>query len=176
MRPRLYRCAEDDEDDDGDDDLRPPRRFPRLAAALDAGLSVLVERVSRLVGLEYSEPEVPRQATLVTGVSREDCAGAVSVIIRLVHDFAAEDVTFEGSSEGARIYSVICGDELIFSSADSVPLSIFSPSSPLRDLVKGERSKMRAGTSIVVNGAVMQAGDRLQATFFGSKPAPARDL
>ena len=67
-------------------------------------------------------------ATAVGGVDTLTDAGSAVVNIRLQHDFKAEDVTFEGSSSGAKVACIFFGDNPVWSSAAGLPVSAFGAS------------------------------------------------
>ncbi|MCB9746756.1 MAG: hypothetical protein H6740_29555 [Alphaproteobacteria bacterium] len=106
-------------------------------------------------------------ATAVGGVDTLTDAGSAVVNIRLQHDFKATDVTFEGSSSGAKVTSIFFGDVPVWSSATGLPVSAFGASSQLRGLLEGQ--KLKAGLDITVNGTLTGAGT-FQVTITGEKP------
>ena len=105
--------------------------------------------------------------TAVSGTDTLAAAGAATVRIRLQHDFKAEDVTFEGSSSGAKVTSIFFGDNPVWSSAVGLPVSAFGASSQLRGLLRNQ--KLKAGLDITVNGTLTGAGT-FQVTITGEKP------
>lgn len=105
--------------------------------------------------------------TAVGGTDTLDAAGGASVKIRLQHDFRAQDVTFTGSAAGAKVTSIFFGDRVVWSNSDGIDVSVFSSSSFLRGLLKGQ--SLKAGLDITINGSLGGAGD-FAATLIGQKP------
>ena len=105
--------------------------------------------------------------TAVGGTDKNSDGGAVSVKVRLQHDFRARDITFNGSSDGAKVTSIFFGDRVVWSNSDGIAVSVFSSNSNLRDFLKGQ--SLRAGLDITVNGEVGDAG-QFAVTLIGDKP------
>lgn len=108
--------------------------------------------------------------TAVGGTDTLSAAGAASVKVRLQHDFRAQDITFTGSASGAKVTSIFFGDRVVWSSSDGIDVSVFSSTSFLRGLLKGQ--SLRAGLDITVNGSLGGAGD-FAVTIIGQKPVQA---
>ena len=111
------------------------------------------------------------QGTVISGKSSETTAGAVSIVITLNHQFNVDNIVFDGSSSGAMVNSIICGDDLVLNNASGTPVSIFAANNPLRDLFKGERAKLSAAQTIIINGTIANDGDVFMASVIGKKPA-----
>jgi len=112
-------------------------------------------------------------ATLVSGTSTGD-TGAVSLAIRLQHDFKAHDITFEGSTATAKINSITFGDHQVWNNTSGVPVSVFSANGFLRGLLKGQ--KLKAGLDITVTGTFAADSSTMSATLTGSKPKGYRQV
>ena len=172
---------EGDDDDFGDDDFdgddfgaRGRGRRRRLNRRLSR-LNRRQARVQRKLG-GRRKPAAPKEnpmqwgMTAVGGTDTLDAAGGASVKIRLQHDFRAQDVTFTGSAAGAKVTSIFFGDRVVWSNSDGIDVSVFSSSSFLRGLLKGQ--SLRAGLDITVNGTLTGAGD-FAVTLIGEKPVTA---
>jgi hypothetical protein len=93
--------------------------------------------------------------------------GAVSVKVRLQHDFRAQDITFTGSARSATVTSIFFGDRVVWSNSDGIDVEVFASTGFLRGLLKGQ--SLRAGLDITVNGALPGAG-QFKVTLIGMKP------
>lgn len=80
-------------------------------------------------------------------------------------------MTFTGSAAGAKVTSIFFGDRVVWSSSDGIDVSVFSSTSFLRGLLKGQ--SLRAGLDITVNGSLSGAGD-FAVTLIGEKPVTAQ--
>jgi hypothetical protein len=105
--------------------------------------------------------------TAISGTDTLTAAGAASVKIRLQHNFRAQDITFTGSAAGAKVTSIFFGDRVVWSSSDGIDVTVFSSTSFLRGLLKGQ--SLKAGLDITVNGTLTGAGD-FAVTLVGQKP------
>lgn len=105
--------------------------------------------------------------TAVAGTDTLTASGGASVKIRLQHDFRAQDITFTGSAQGAKVTSIFFGDRVVWSSSDGIDVTVFGSTSFLRGLLKGQ--SLKAGLDITVNGTLTGAGD-FAVTLVGSKP------
>ena len=106
-------------------------------------------------------------ATVISGTDTLTGAGTATVRIRLQHDFIAKDITFEGSTAGTKITSIMFADRSVWSNPDGVPFGTFGVSGFLRGLLKGQRASR--GVDITITGTLTGAGD-LVATLTGGKP------
>lgn len=106
-------------------------------------------------------------ATVVSAAETLDRGGSASLKIRLQHDFRAEDLTFTGSSQGAKVHNIYFGDRSVFSAPDGIDVGVFSAQSFLRGLLKGQ--SIEAGLDIVVNGSIPGPGT-LSVALVGLKP------
>ena len=172
----------DDDDFEGDDELEGEADFGargrRRRRRLNRRLGRLNRRRGRvrrkLGGTRKRKPAKENNMnwgmTAVGGTDTLDAAGGASVKIRLQHDFRAQDVTFTGSAAGAKVSSIFFGDRVVWSNSDGIDVSVFSSSSFLRGLLKGQ--SLRAGLDITVNGTLTGAGD-FAVTLIGEKPVTA---
>ena len=163
----------DGDDDVGEDDFgaRGDRRRRRLNRRLGR-LNKREDRVRRKMNKaggrsKGKESRVHWGMTAVGGTDTLTAAGAASVKVRLQHDFRAQDVTFTGSVAGAKVTSIFFGDRVVWSSSDGIDVTVFSSTSFLRGLLKGQ--SLRAGLDITINGSLTAAGD-FAVTLVGQKP------
>ena len=105
--------------------------------------------------------------TAISGTDTLAAAGSAAVKIRLQHNFRAQDITFTGSAAGAKVTSIFFGDRVVWSSSDGIDVTVFSSTSFLRGLLKGQ--SLKAGLDITVNGSLTGAGD-FAVTLVGKKP------
>lgn len=107
-------------------------------------------------------------ATILSGSTSLTAAGTWSIQIRPQHTFRAKDLTFDGSSNGARVSAIFFGDVPVWSaSGTGVPASVFGTSSTIRNLLSGQ--KLQAGLDITISGSLAGAGE-VTATLTGTKP------
>ncbi len=93
--------------------------------------------------------------------------GSTSLKIRLQHDFRAQDITFTGSAQGAKVHSIFFGDRAVWSSSDGIDAGVFAANGFMRGLLKGQ--SLKAGLDIIVNGSLPSPG-LFTATLIGLKP------
>lgn len=171
-----------DDDFEGDDDFgaKGRRRRKRLNRRMKR-LQRRSGRVSKKLGKSSGgrkrsskskgSSEMQWGMTAVSGTDTLTEAGAASVKIRLQHHFRAQDITFTGSANGAKVTSIFFGDRVVWSSSDGIDVSVFGSTSFLRGLLKGQ--SLRAGLDITVNGSLTGAGD-FAVTMIGQKPVTAQ--
>lgn len=107
------------------------------------------------------------QPGFLDGTETSNSAGDVTVFIRPQHDFHAEDVTFNGSTNGARVKSIWFGEKNIFNSNAGIDTSVFAANNTMRGLLKG--AFVKAGLDIRVTFTLPGAGTA-SVTFVGKKP------
>ena len=106
--------------------------------------------------------------TMISGDVTFAAAGTDDIVIRLQHDFLAEDLTFEGSAAGAKVHSIKFGDETVFDSSTGVPAAVFAPGSQMRKHLAGR--SIKAGLDITIRVEAGNAADVVAATLTGKKP------
>lgn len=114
--------------------------------------------------------EEPRWArTLLYGEQSREDAGQVDVVVRLQHDFRPKDISFEGTTEGAkaRVTALFIGDQPVFVSSVGVPVETFERSRALWGLLRDWEG--RAGLDIRVL-ALLAGPGQLAVTLTGDKP------
>ncbi len=166
---------EGEEDFEGDDELEgDDADFGARGARRRRRLKRRRSRVRKKYSVPRSSPRRPKPQsdahwgmTAVGGTDTLIVAGSATVKIRLQHDFRAQDVTFTGSAAGAKVGSIFFGDRVVWSNSDGIDVSVFSSSSFLRGLLKGQ--SLRAGLDITINGTLPGAGD-FAVTLIGQKP------
>ncbi len=112
--------------------------------------------------------------TLISGSATNPVAGgAVSIQVRLQHDFKAKDITFTETTpgSGATVSSIFFGDRLVWSNTAGVGIAVFASTGFLRGLLEGQM--ISKGLDIVIAGNVGAAGDTLTAALVGEKPVKA---
>ncbi len=161
-----------DDDFEGDDDDfgarggRARRRARRQARRNRRQGRRAARRASRH-GEDSEDKKTKWGMTAVGGTDTLAEAGAASVKIRLQHDFKAEDVTFTGSADGAKVTSIFFGDRVVWSNSDGIDVGVFASNSFMRGMLKGQ--SLRAGLDITVNGSLGGAGS-FSVTIVGKKP------
>ncbi len=176
---------EDDDDDfegydfgDDDDDFgegwwqrRKKRRRGRKRRRLNRRKGRINRRLGRLDDKEGkgkpAKPKVTWGMTAIGGTETLTDAGSASVQVRLQHHFRAQDLTFTGSADGAKVTSIFFGDRVVWSNSDGIDVGVFASNGFLRGLLKGQ--SLRAGLDITVNGSLSGAGD-FAVTLIGLKP------
>jgi hypothetical protein len=158
-------------DDFGAEGRRRRRRLRRRLGRLnrrEARVRSKIRRSRRKHGLPTRRKKrVKWGMTAVSATDTLEAAGAASVKIRLQHDFRAQDLTFTGSTAGAKVTSIFFGDRSVWSSSDGIDVTVFGSTSFLRGMLKGQ--SLKAGLDITVNGSMPAAGD-FTATIVGTKP------
>ena len=112
--------------------------------------------------------------TLISGSATNPVAGgAVSIQVRLQHDFKAKDITFTETTQGggSTVTSIFFGDRLVWSNTAGIGIGVFATTGFLRGLLEGQT--ISKGLDIVIAGNVGAAGDTLTAALVGEKPVKA---
>ncbi|MFT5680573.1 MAG: hypothetical protein ACI8RZ_001479 [Myxococcota bacterium] len=160
---------DDDFGDDDDDEFGATRGRQRRQARRGARKSKRKGRRSaRQSRRNGGKSKVPPQKTALSGSGTSTDAGAVSMSIIPAHPFKAEDIVCNGSSTGAKVTSIMFGDNLIFNNPAGIDQSVFATSSFIKGLVMG--AKATPGVPITINGTIASGGDVLEVTLFGLKP------
>ncbi len=159
----------DDElgDDFGAEGRKRRRRLKKKLSRLNRRESRVQQKLSSSRHHRRSKKTVHWGMTAISGTDTLTAAGAASVKIRLQHNFRAQDITFTGSAAGAKVTSIFFGDRVVWSSSDGIDVTVFSSTSFLRGLLKGQ--SLKAGLDITVNGTLTGAGD-FAVTLVGQKP------
>lgn len=97
----------------------------------------------------YSMPYDRSASETITGT-------AVDFYISVDTDFKIEDITFQGSSSGAKISQVWAGSQPIFNPSAPVDINVFAPNSLLRRRITG---LVKAGSRLRIVGTVASTGD-----------------
>jgi hypothetical protein len=157
----------EDEDDDFGARRGRSRRRARRQARRARRQGRRANRRARRGGEQPKDQQTKWGMTAVGGTDTLSEAGAASVKIRLQHDFKAEDVTFTGSADGAKVTSIFFGDRVVWSNSDGIDVGVFASNSFMRGMLKGQ--SLRAGLDITVNGSTGGAGE-FSVTIVGKKP------
>ena len=162
------------DDELGDDDFgakgrKRQSRLKKRLARLDRREDKVKDKLRRRRG--KGKKKMQWGMTAVSGTDTLTAAGSASVKIRLQHHFQAEDITFTGSLAASKVTSIFFGDRVVWSSSDGIDVSVFSSTSFLRGLLKGQA--LRAGLDITIGGSLPGAGD-FAVTLIGRKPVNAR--
>lgn len=109
------------------------------------------------------------ESCIIDGSQDVTAAGNVELVIRPQFDFHASDITFEGSTAGARVIQIWFGSKSVYqsNSGTGVSTTVFAANNQLRGLLKGQ--KIKAGLDIRVLMSMTQAGTA-SATFTGLRP------
>ena len=168
--------GEDDDfgdDDFGDEDFGArgrgrARRKARKRRRLQRRMGRIQRKMGKTGGSsKKAKKKMPWGMTAVGGPDTLTAAGSTSVKIRLQHHFKAQDLTFTGSADGAKVTSIFFGDRSVWSNSDGIDVGVFASTGFLRGLLKGQ--SLRAGLDISVNGSLPGAGD-FSVTLIGQKP------
>jgi hypothetical protein len=170
---RLRRCrqarhAMAQGQDEGGDELGYAPRTARRVARIDNRVERLQSRRARL-----APPPVRRRKVYVTddlldlslgGTGAK--AGEVSVTHELQQNTYISNLTFDGSSAGARILQVTAGRTILWqnSSANGVPCSAFVNSGVSPFSLKGV--KLLKGTNLVIRGKIAADDDQITALIY----------
>ena len=167
----------DDDDFEGDDfayddfgarGRRRSRRKARKRRRLQRRMGRLQRKMGKTGGSsKKAKKKMTWGMTAVGGTDTLTAAGSTSVKIRLQHHFKAQDITFTGSADGAKVTSIFFGDRVVWSNSDGIDVGVFASTGFLRGLLKGQ--SLRAGLDITVNGSLTGAGD-FAVTLIGQKP------
>lgn len=98
------------------------------------------------------------ESAILDGSQDVTAAGDVELNIRPQHDFHAQDITFEGSTTGARVKQIWFGARSVYQSngGSGVPVTLFNANNQLRGLLKG--ASVKAGLDIRILMSMTQAG------------------
>jgi len=163
----------DDEDDDfgaGWWQRRKEKRRGRKRRRLNRRKGRINRRLGKLEDKEGKKPAKPKVTwgmTAIGGTETLTDAGSATVQVRLQHHFRAQDLTFTGSADGAKVTSIFFGDRVVWSNSDGIDVGVFASNGFLRGLLKGQ--SLRAGLDITVNGTLSGAGD-FAVALVGLKP------
>ena len=155
------------DDDFGADGKKRRRRLKKKLARLNRREAAVKKKLASRRHRRKGKKTVHWGMTAISGTDTLAAAGAASVKIRLQHNFRAQDITFTGSAAGAKVTSIFFGDRVVWSSSDGIDVTVFSSTSFLRGLLKGQ--SLKAGLDITVNGSLTGAGD-FAVTLVGQKP------
>lgn len=182
-RPPRREGRRDDRQDDRQDDrgdhrssgsgyaAAPPpvRRAPPPAAPPLARVNMAAQAPGPVQGSGSGNGSAPSGwVNTAVGSSAKGPAGAVSVKIRLQHDFLAQDIIVTGAPAGSKINAIFFGDQPVWAIPEGVDISVFGTGSQMRQFLAG--ATIRGGLDIVITGTLAAEGE-MSITLTGSKPA-----
>lgn len=154
--------AGDDDDDYGDEDEAAGRRGRgrRQGRRAKHRAKREVRREARQAGTRrdpYSMPYSRAALEEITGTT-------VDFYISVDTDFRIEDMSFQGSTAGAKISQVWAGSQPIFNPGAAVDVNNFAPTSLMRQKIQG---LVKAGSRIRIVGTVATTGDTFAVLAIG---------
>ncbi len=158
-----------DDDDDEDDEFGRRRRSRRRRRRRPVRRGRKGPR-RRSSGRKKAARVNWAQTVISGGEKSATAGGAVSIKIRVQHDFKADDITFTETTDksGAMVTSVFFGDRLVWSNPGGVNVTVFGTTGFMRGLLQGQQ--LKAGLDITINGNVGAKDDTLTAIIKGRKP------